>query len=426
MIKEGFLIGASTAAYQVEGNNNHTDFWAMEHLEHSMFLEKSGDAVDHYNRYEEDIRTMAENGLNAYRFGIEWARIEPKRGEWDEYEIEHYRKVIRCCRKYSIEPIVTLHHFSSPKWLIENGGWENPETADAFAVYSEKIASELGNELTYVCTINEANMGIQMARMMPGSNPGEEAGSNEVVQVGTASTDSGGDMDIAAFMMQAMSDMATAFGGMPNIFLFPRTADGDQIIMDAHVKARRIIKKVRPNIKVGLTLSLFDIQHEPGGEGLAEQLWDEAFTHYLPAIAEDDFIGIQNYTRKIVGKDGVLPVPEGSKCTQMGYENYPDAISNVVRRVASDFNGELLITENGIATECDQERCAFIEKALEGIQRCVDDGILLRGYLHWSLLDNFEWMAGYGPKFGLIRVDRNTQTRYPKESLKLLGSYASR
>jgi len=119
---KGFLIGAATAAHQVEGNNIHSDYWAQEHLPHSSFSEPSGIACDHYNRFEEDIRIMAQAGLNAYRFSVEWARIEPEEDQFDEAEIEHYRKVIRCCRENRVEPLVTLMHFTSPVWLIKRGG----------------------------------------------------------------------------------------------------------------------------------------------------------------------------------------------------------------------------------------------------------------------------------------------------------------
>ena len=119
-----FFIGAATAAHQVEGNNIHNDCWAQEQMQHTSYVEPSLDAVDHYNRYEEDIRLMAEAGLNAYRFSIEWARIEPEEGRFDETEVEHYRKVIACCKANGLEPVVTLHHFSSPVWLISKGGWE--------------------------------------------------------------------------------------------------------------------------------------------------------------------------------------------------------------------------------------------------------------------------------------------------------------
>ena len=160
---KGFLIGASTAAHQVEGNNIHSDYWAQEQMPHSSFTEPSGIACDHYNRYEEDIRLMAQAGLNAYRFSVEWARIEPEEGQFDEKEIEHYRKVIRCCRKNGVEPMVTLMHFTSPVWLIKKGGWEAESTIEYFRRYAAYVTEKLGDEIKYICTINEANMGLQLA-----------------------------------------------------------------------------------------------------------------------------------------------------------------------------------------------------------------------------------------------------------------------
>ena len=160
---QNFLIGAATAAHQVEGNNKNSDCWALEQMKDSGYAEPSLDAVDHYNRYEEDIALMAEAGLNAYRFSLEWARIEPQEGVFEEAEIAHYRNVIRCCKKHGIEPIVTLHHFSSPKWLITKGGWEADTTPEDFARYTRYVMERLGSEIRYVCTINEANMGLQVA-----------------------------------------------------------------------------------------------------------------------------------------------------------------------------------------------------------------------------------------------------------------------
>ena len=155
---EGFMVGAATAAHQVEGNNIHSDYWAMEHMKHTSFNEPSMDAVDHYNRYEEDIHLMAEAGLNTYRFSIEWARIEPEEGKFDQSEIEHYRDVLKCCRDNGIEPVVTMMHFTSPVWVIRNGGWECLSTVFVFARYCKYVVRQLGDLMKYVVSINEVNM----------------------------------------------------------------------------------------------------------------------------------------------------------------------------------------------------------------------------------------------------------------------------
>src|SRR3712207_4197883 len=153
--EKDFLLGAATAAHQVEGNNIHSDYWAQEQMPYSMFAEPSGAAVDHYNRYEEDIQLLADAGLNAYRFSIEWARIEPEQGHFDEGEIEHYRQVLKCCHAKGITPIVTMHHFTSPVWVIAQGGWENPQIVDWFAAYCSYLVEKLGDQLHYVCTIKD-------------------------------------------------------------------------------------------------------------------------------------------------------------------------------------------------------------------------------------------------------------------------------
>ena len=160
------MLGAATAAHQVEGNNIYNDYWVQEQVPHSTFNEPSLDAVDHYNHYKEDIRLMAESGLNSYRFSVEWSRIQPEKDAWNEKEVEHYRDVLRCCHENGITPIVTMMHFSSPKWLISMGGWENPEVADLFASYCQRLVRELGDQMEYICTINEANMRLQLAALI--------------------------------------------------------------------------------------------------------------------------------------------------------------------------------------------------------------------------------------------------------------------
>jgi len=417
-----FLLGAATSAHQVEGNNVNSDSWVLEHLPHTIYAEPSDMAVDHYHHYEEDIKMLAQNGLNAFRFTMEWARLEPRQGEWDEEEEEHYRRVLQCCQDNSITPIVTMHHFSSPKWLISLGGWENPHTADLFAEYCRQAVMRLGDKMVYVNTINEANMGLQFAKIMKAhmkgqNDPKGKKTEDNGVQIGVQ----GKEVDMMAYMMEA----GAAFGcnpGQINTFLSPRSEKGDGIIMDAHQKARDAMKSVCPHLKVGISLSLHDIQAMPGGEKLAGEEWKEEFTHYLPAIENDDFLGVQSYTRKIFGPDGVLPPAPDAPRTQNAYEDYPMAVAHVVCKVAEDFRGDILITENGIGTDDDARRMEFIRDAVDGVAACVADGIPVKGYLYWSLLDNFEWMAGYSSTFGLVAVDRTTQERKPKESLAFLGT----
>ena len=422
-LPEGFFIGAATAAHQVEGNNIHSDYWAQEQMPHSSFAEPSGSACDHYNRYEEDIRLLAGAGLNAYRFSVEWARIEPEEGRFNEKEIDHYCAVIRFCREQGVEPIVTLHHFTSPLWLIRKGGWEVESTVEDFRHYAEYTAEKLGNGLRYVCTINEANMGLQLAtiakrfRLMARQAAAKQA--EGTVQVGMNFEKMMENMKFAA------AENASVFGTpQPQIFVSSRTPEGDALVFRAHRAARDAIRAVCPWIRVGVTLSMHDCQALPGGERAAGAAWDEEFRHYLPWLEGDDFLGVQNYTRTLYGPEGQLPAPEGAELTQMEYEFYPEALEHVLRRVHEDFPGDLLVTENGIATSDDRRRVEFLHRAFSGVERCVGDGIPVRGYCHWSLLDNFEWQKGYAMTFGLIAVDRATQTRMPKESLNVLGSYA--
>lgn len=420
-----FLVGAATAAHQVEGNNIHSDYWSMEQMKSTSFCEPSLDGVDHYNRYEEDIRLLAHAGLNCYRFSIEWARIEPEEGFFDEKEVEHYRKVIRFCKENGVTPIVTLHHFTSPKWLISKGGWEVETTVEYFRRYCVYIAEQLGDELTYICTINEANMGLQLAeiakrymrQLLFSKKKKNSDGNDGKAQVGINLKQMIANQKIAA------KENVEVFGtDKLHTFVSQRTEEGDLLIMRAHCAAREAMKSICPHLKVGLTLSLHDIQAVKGGERRAKKEWYLEFGHYLPYIQEDDFLGVQNYSRARVGRFGHLPAPEGAEVTQMNYEFYPEALENVIRRVCSEYSGEIIVTENGIATSDDSRRIELIRRCTDGVVNCIRDGLPVKGYCHWSLLDNFEWQKGYSMTFGLIAVDRKTQTRYPKESLAYLGS----
>jgi beta-glucosidase len=423
---KSFLIGAATAAHQVEGNNIHSDYWTMEHMKSTSFVEPSADAVDHYNRYEEDIKLLVCAGLNCYRFSIEWARIEPVEGQFDEAEVEHYRKMIRFCKDNGVTPIVTLHHFTSPKWLISKGGWEAESTVGDFRRYCAYVAEKLGDELTYIVTINEANMGLQLAaiakrymkELLFGKKKKKSDGNDGKAQVGINLKQMLANQKIAA------TENVEVFGmDKLHTFVSQRTPEGDLLIMRAHTEARNAMKAICPHLKIGLSLSLHDMQPQRFGKKHAQKEWYAEFGHYLPYIKDDDFLGVQNYTRSRFGLFGQIDLPKGAELTQMSYEFYPEALANVIRTVYKEFKGDIIVTENGIATTDDSRRVEFIRRALAGVQGCIDDGIPVKGYCHWSLLDNFEWQKGFSMTFGLIAVDRKTQTRYPKESLAYLGNF---
>lgn len=211
----------------------------------------------------------------------------------------------------------------------------------------------------------------------------------------------------------------------PQTFVSQRTKNGDLLIMRAHQAAKQAIKGICPEIKLGITLSLHDIQPQSGGEAQAEREWNDEFRHYLPYLRDDDFLGVQSYTRTLMGPDGSLPVPADAETTRMGYEFYPQALESVIRKAYAEIGIPIMVTENGVAAADDTRRVAYIENALDGVQSCLDEGIPVLGYCHWSLMDNFEWQKGYSMTFGLIAVDRTTQKRTAKPSLSYLGSYAA-
>lgn len=420
----GFLWGAATAAHQVEGNNLNSDYWVMEHVPGSMFAEPSGDACDHYRLYRQDIQLLRELGFNSYRFSIEWARVEPEQGFYSKAALAHYRDVLLACQEYGLTPMVTLHHFSSPRWLMRLGGWGSPEVPGLFARYSEVVARELGSLMPYVCTINEANIGAVIQQIIAAAMRGE-ARTQAPVGVGATDTAQASVDPRVASLLRA----ATAFGTTPDRvkpFFMAFDADSQRIIKEAHERSREAVKAASPNSRVGITLALLDIQALPGGESLAAAQRDEEFDSFLPASAGDDYLGVQNYSRRRVGPDGVLPNEAGMETTQMGYEFYPEALGHVVRMAAKASGRPVIVTESGIGTSDDSRRVEFIQRTLLGLQACIAEGIDVRGYFHWSLLDNFEWQRGYGPKFGLIAVDRETQQRQSKPSARFLGEIARR
>jgi beta-glucosidase len=386
----GFLWGASTAAHQIEGGNVTADLWAVERAPGTIFAEPSGDACDSYHRYGEDVALLADAGLNAYRFSVEWARIEPEEGFFSRAALDHYRRVAGACLERGVTPVVTYHHFTSPRWFSADGGWAADTAPDRFARYAERVSAHLGDLVPWVCTINEANIAATL------------------VHVGIAPAGERSEPPPAPD-----TDGPPAFPGFPLL-------DVERMAL-AHRKATEAVKSGPGAPQVGWSLALIDLQATDGGEQRRDRARQLAQLDWLDVSAGDDYVGVQTYTRERFGPGGLLPVPEGTPTTLTGWEVYPEALEHTIRLAADRTGIPVVVTENGMATADDEARIAYTTEALRGLGRCLADGIDVRGYLHWSLLDNFEWTAGYRPTFGLVAVDRTTFARTAKPSLAWLG-----
>ncbi len=400
---EGFLWGTATAAHQVEGNNTNTDFWVMEHVPDTIFAEPSGDACDHYHRYADDIALLAELGFNMYRFSIEWARIEPEEGVFSRASLDHYRRMLETCHEHGLTPFVTFHHFTSPRWLIGAGGWEDAATPERFARFCEYTTGYLGDLIGGACTLNEPNLPLMLTKS--GIIPPMDNTQPAPWWLTTARTLGVAPDRLAPFLF-ASSDKAT------------------ETFLAAHQQAVAAIKSGPGDFSVGLTLAIQDIQAGPGGETLANQMRHEINGIYLENLRNDDFVGVQTYSRMRFGSEGVLPPEEGVELTQMGYEFWPESLEATIRYAIDIAGIPVIVTENGLATTDDTRRIEYVRRALQGVNNCLQDGLDVRGYTYWSAFDNFEWVMGYRPTFGLIAVNRETQKRTIKPSARWLGEIA--
>ncbi len=397
-----FVWGAATAAHQVEGGNWSSDCWALEHARPSFFAEPSGDACDHFSRYGDDIAILAGLGLNAYRFSVEWARVEPEEGEFAQNALDHYKRVIEACWARGVAPIATFHHFTNPRWVARERGWGNDKIVNRFARYCDRAAHALAGQLAFACTINEINLPDALAAMLARlreKQPDKTAAAERVIGA-----------PLEAF------------------FLFAGGEDYAMRALAAHERAREAIKTAAPHVPVGMTMSIQECDAE-GGEAAvsAMQLYKRtAYAPYYAAAKGDDFLGVQTYTRMRFGADGkqIRRPPTGAEATQMGYEYRPEALGAACRDAWAATQTPILITESGIATADDAGRRRFIRRALEGVESAIAGGVDIRGYVYWTLLDNFEWMSGYAPTFGLVGVDRSTMARAIKPSAVMLGEIA--
>jgi beta-glucosidase len=375
---DGFLWGTATAAHQVEGANWNNDWWAWEHAEGTACVEVSGDACDHYWRYPSDLDLLRDLGFRSYRFSLEWSRIEPEEGEWSLAQLDHYSRMLDACVARELLPVVTFHHFTTPRWAADDGGWTNPVTAERFARFCERAVDRLGDRIGMACTINEPNVVSTIGYLVGAFPPGK-------VQ------------DLDGYVRAT------------------------ETLVAAHGRAFEALKAGPGDFPVGLTLSMSDWGAEPGHEDKITEYRAHHEDVYLEAARGDDYFGVQAYSRTRVGAAGVLGPEPGVEVLPMGYEYWPTAAEAAIRHAAEIVDIPLYVTENGIGTDDDDQRVRYLRDSLEGVARTIADGLDVRGFFHWSLLDNFEWAFGYQMRFGLVGVDRATQDRAVKPSARWLS-----
>jgi len=398
----GFLWGTAISAHQSEGNNTNSDVWLLENTTPTIYKDRSGDACDSYHRFAEDIALNAALGFNCYRFGIEWARIEPSPGQFSSAELDHYAKVLETCHAHGQTPMVTFNHFSSPRWFSERGGWEQADAPDLFARYCEHTTRRLGPLIGMATTFNEANI-LGLVKLLSAFVPANP---------------------VRAEMMAA-ARRATGSERFTTL-AFTNPAISEPLLLDGHRKAYQAMKAARSTLPVGLSLTTQEIQGI-GAESLAPEMEARLYGGWIEAArSHADFVGVQTYLRLIYDAHGWVPWPPGAEMTQAGYEFYPQALAATIRWAHRTIGKPIYVTENGIATDDDARRIAFIDQALAGVRACLDEGIPVHSYLYWSLLDNFEWTSGFGQHFGLVAVDRANFRRTPKASARWLGQRARR
>lgn len=389
LFPKGFLWGASTASHQVEGGT--TNQWSVWELEHANELAKtakrrlgylenwdtiqaeatnpenyvSGRGVDHYRRYEEDFDIAKGLNLNAFRFGIEWSRVQPHQDAWDAGAIQHYRDYIKALKARGIEPVLNLWHWTMPTWFTDKGGFEKRANLKYWEAYVDRIAQEFGKELHYVITINEPNVYASFSYLTGEWVPQRKNGFT---------------------FMRVFYNLAVA-----------------------HRRAYKILKRHKPSLQVGVAAQLANIQAKRPHNyiDIIATSWMRYFWNwwFLNRInRHQDFIGFNYYFTDYYA--GLKRTSPQLPLNDLGWYMEPEGLYPLMVRVWARYKKPMIITENGIADSTDKNRQWWLSETILAMERAISEGADVRGYLHWSLLDNFEWKYGWWPKFGLVAVDR--------------------
>jgi beta-glucosidase len=406
---KGFSWGTATAAYQVEGNNTNSHWWEWEQQPGNILHDhKSGLACDWWGgRWREDLDRAAESHQNAHRMSVEWSRIQPSPTHWDESAIDHYREIMRGMAERGLTPMVTLHHFSDPIWLSELGSWENAAMIEYFEKFVGKVVEALKEYVSLWVTINEPNVLLAWAYVLGEFPPGKK--------------DFRGSMQVATNIIRA------------------------------HAAAYHLIHKIQPQACVGIATNYRGfIPAKPWypPDRWAANLQNRLFNDLFPKALSDgvlrfpvtvkriaqakntqDFVGINYYTRDRVAFNllsatemfGKRFYPKDADLSDNGFiANEPEGIFSSIKW-ALQFKKPIIITENGVEDSDDHLRPRYLLQHLHQLWHGVNFNWPVKGYFHWTLVDNFEWERGWTQRFGLWELDNETQARRKRPSADLFS-----
>ncbi len=403
-----FLWGASTSAHQMEGGlHNQWSVWELENAKslaaqasyhyndltnwsHVMNAAKSpanyvsGKATNHYQLYEQDIELVKKLNMNTFRFSVEWSRVQPQIDAWNSEAVDHYKDVLKACERRGVEPVMTLFHFSLPVWFAEMGGFEHRRNVRYFVQFCERILQEIGPSVRYVITINEpevyANQSYSRGEWPP--------------QVQSTTR-----------FLRVLNNLARAHN---------QAADKIHALSRKYkVSIAKNSSYVYPGDNAWLSVR---------AAGLIQYLKDDYFLKKI--VKRSDFIGVNYYfSERVYGYRIHNP---DLRLSDVGWDLEPADLEYALERLHEKYHMPILITENGLADEGDTNREWWLMQTVLAMQKALDKGVNLLGYIHWSLMDNFEWDKGFWPRYGLFAVDYKTQQRTPRKSAVRLARLLKR
>lgn len=397
----------ATAAHQIEGGNDNNDWWEWEHLVPSRIknAEKSGLAIDHWNRLSEDTKLLNDLGVQQYRFSIEWSRIEPVEGVFNLEAIEHYKTELNELKKYAITPMVTLHHFTSPLWFTKLGGWSNDESPKMFLKFVQFVNQQLGTKVDQWITFNEPMVMIGGGYVTGVFPPGIKDWNQTIAPL----------RNILLAHSLAYKELHKNNKAMVGIAHHLR-------IMDPYNKLNPIEWFFAK--KLSLAFNWTFLNALKNGKIAISIPTKIKYEIDLPQLKDtQDFIGVNYYTRDLIkyspkDNEPIAAVTNKKAATSdLHWEIYPEGMYSILKAVSKKFKKlPIFITENGIADHADLQRTQFLKSHLQKVHQAIDEGVNVQGYCHWSLVDNFEWAEGFTPRFGLYNVDYNSLKRTPRRS----------